>query len=78
MTARLDGNKERVRFYLLLEVVVLAWAAGSLAIGRAVSAPPLLHYAITMLVIGGILAVALRLPTYRRIKAGRHYIEHAR
>jgi hypothetical protein len=75
MTARLDGNRERIRFYLLLEVVVLTWAAGSLAIGGAFGVPPLLHYTITMLVIGGILAVALRLPAYRRIKGDRHYIE---
>jgi hypothetical protein len=59
----------------MLETVVLTWAAASLAIGSAVGIPPVPHYAITMLVIGGILLVALRLPAYRRIKAGHHYSE---
>ena len=75
MTARLDDPRERLRFYLGVDGIVLAWVALSLVLGAALHIPPIAHFLITMAGIGAVLYFSLRSPAYKRIKSGHHYSE---
>jgi hypothetical protein len=68
----LDDNRKlkalRVRFYGSLELMVLAWAALSLALGAALALSPSVHYALAMTGLLVILGVAMRSRTYRSVR----------
>lgn len=70
MTARLDGDGAKFRFYTAIEAALLAWCSVSLAIGASLNIPNVVLYTITMTGILTILGLAMRHPIYRRLRSG--------
>jgi len=71
MTAQITNLSEKARFYFALQVAEVAWIGIVLAVGGAFAIPGLPLYVVTMLGMLTILAVAMRQPTYVRIRADR-------
>ena len=71
MTAQIRDLSEKARFYLALQVAQIAWIGIALAFGGAFAIPSLPLYVVTMLGMLTILGVAMRQPTYLRIRAER-------
>ena len=71
MTAQIRELNDKARFYLALQVAQVAWIGIAIAIGGTFSVPSLPLYVATMLGMLTILGVAMRHPTYVRIRADR-------
>jgi hypothetical protein len=59
---------QRVRFYMSLEAMLVAWSVMALAIGAALGLSAPVHYSITMVGFLVILGLAMRSRTYRAVR----------
>jgi hypothetical protein len=71
MTAPTTELGDKARFYFAVQVAEIAWIGIALAIGGTFSIASLPLYVATMLGMLTVLVVAMRQPTYIRIRADR-------
>jgi hypothetical protein len=71
MTAPTTELGEKARFYSAVHVAEIAWIGIALAIGGTFSIASLPLYVATMLGMLTVLGIAMRQPTYIRIRADR-------
>jgi len=70
MTSAISNSAEKARFYFSIQLAQIAWVALALAGGGALALPSLPLYVATMGGMLGILAVAMRSPTYAHLRFG--------
>lgn len=68
MTAQFNDMTEKTRFYTALQVAQIAWVGIALALGGAFAIASLPLYVITLTGMLVILGLAMRHPTYVRIR----------
>ena len=68
MTAQFDDTTEKTRFYTALQVAQVAWVGIALAMGGSLAIASLPLYVVTLTGMLVILALAMRQPTYLRIR----------
>jgi apolipoprotein N-acyltransferase len=68
MTSAIASSADKARFYFSIQVAQIAWVGIALAVGGALAVPSLPLYVATMGGMLGILAVAMRNPTYARLR----------
>jgi hypothetical protein len=58
----------RVRFYVALELMLVAWSVTALAVGATLALGPAVLYTLTMVGLLVILGLAMRSGTYRTVR----------
>ena len=69
MTSAIRGQADKARFYIAIQVAQIAWVGIALAVGGSLAIPSLPLYIATMAGLVAILAVAMRNPSYARLRA---------